>query len=223
MKVYSKDNVDGRRPCVYLSLRVDPRNIDVNVHQNKERVALLNQDQIIEAGCAEVEKQLSGTESVELPPSLTTRARKVGMRKPTSVNDAVRNVPGRSIGHFAAGWIEVIKELIEDVKRCKDRGPREILRTFYHLALKDPPLVVCAMFSQSKVYCVRGNELLAEAFYQISLASYQNFGTLILDSPVDLHELVEMAFSHVETLETRHTELPSPLLGSPHGIVHALI
>ncbi|CAN8103017.1 unnamed protein product [Discula destructiva] len=85
-------------PFVYLSLEIDPRRVDVNVHPTKREVNFLNEDEIIQAICehirtklaavdmsrtfmtqtllpgadwANTQKQLSGE---DMPPSSTARA-----------------------------------------------------------------------------------------------------------------------------------------------------
>ncbi|KAI9322625.1 DNA mismatch repair protein Mlh1 [Dichotomocladium elegans] len=47
--VYSPLLPKGSHPFVYLSLEVDPRNVDVNVHPTKREVTLLNEDRITDA------------------------------------------------------------------------------------------------------------------------------------------------------------------------------
>ncbi|GAO16028.1 uncharacterized protein UV8b_04425 [Ustilaginoidea virens] len=49
----------GGRPFVYLSLEIDPARVDVNVHPTKREVHFLNQDEILQAICAELESQLA--------------------------------------------------------------------------------------------------------------------------------------------------------------------
>ncbi|XP_025830959.1 DNA mismatch repair protein Mlh1-like [Agrilus planipennis] len=47
-------------PFIYLSLKLDPKNVDVNVHPTKHEVHFLNEEQIVEIITAAVEKKLLG-------------------------------------------------------------------------------------------------------------------------------------------------------------------
>lgn len=47
-------------PFVYLSLELDPANIDVNVHPTKHEVHFMNEDQIIDAIATVLETKLLG-------------------------------------------------------------------------------------------------------------------------------------------------------------------
>lgn len=48
-------------PFVYLSLELDPKNIDVNVHPTKHEVHFMDEDQIVEALTSTIEKKLLGS------------------------------------------------------------------------------------------------------------------------------------------------------------------
>lgn len=49
--IYSLLLPKGAHPFVYLSLEIDPQNVDVNVHPSKKEVHFLHENRIIEAIC----------------------------------------------------------------------------------------------------------------------------------------------------------------------------
>ena len=49
----------GGHPFVYLSIEIDPRRVDVNVHPTKREVNFLNEDEIIEMICNRISSELS--------------------------------------------------------------------------------------------------------------------------------------------------------------------
>ncbi|EPS97454.1 hypothetical protein FOMPIDRAFT_1166598 [Fomitopsis schrenkii] len=50
----------GASPFVYLSLNIDPRSVDVNVHPTKREVHFLNDDEIMERVCDAMQEKLVG-------------------------------------------------------------------------------------------------------------------------------------------------------------------
>lgn len=59
-QVYSIYIPKNNHPFLYLSLELDPRNIDVNVHPTKHEVHFLHEDLVIEKIKAAVESKLLG-------------------------------------------------------------------------------------------------------------------------------------------------------------------
>ncbi|KAK4878024.1 hypothetical protein RN001_010530 [Aquatica leii] len=60
-QVYATYLPKNMHPFVYLSLEIDSKNIDVNVHPTKHEVHFLNEDQIIEALTSAIETKLLGS------------------------------------------------------------------------------------------------------------------------------------------------------------------
>lgn len=59
--VYNLYLPKGTHPFVYLSLGLDPQNVDVNVHPTKHEVHFLHEDLIIEKAQKAVEDKLLGS------------------------------------------------------------------------------------------------------------------------------------------------------------------
>ncbi|GAC92996.1 hypothetical protein PHSY_000556 [Pseudozyma hubeiensis SY62] len=53
----------GGHPWVYLSITVNPANVDVNVHPTKKEVHFLHEEEIVEHICQDVQKLLAGANS----------------------------------------------------------------------------------------------------------------------------------------------------------------
>lgn len=53
----------GGRPFIYLSLEIDPARVDVNVHPTKREVHFLNEDEIIQAICHNIESRLAAVDT----------------------------------------------------------------------------------------------------------------------------------------------------------------
>ncbi|KAF5291784.1 hypothetical protein FQA39_LY14272 [Lamprigera yunnana] len=60
-QIYTTYLPKNMHPFVYLSLEIDPKNIDVNVHPTKHEVHFLNEDQIIEQVTDAIEAKLLGS------------------------------------------------------------------------------------------------------------------------------------------------------------------
>lgn len=62
-QTYSTYLPKGGHPFLYLSLEIDPARVDVNVHPTKREVHFLNEDEIIQAICQQIETQLAAVDT----------------------------------------------------------------------------------------------------------------------------------------------------------------
>ncbi|KAK4251558.1 histidine kinase-like ATPase [Corynascus novoguineensis] len=62
-QTYSAFLPKGGHPFVYLSLEIDPRRVDVNVHPTKREVNFLNEDEIIQAICENIRLKLAAVDA----------------------------------------------------------------------------------------------------------------------------------------------------------------
>lgn len=60
-QVYSIYLAKGSHPFIYLSLILDPLNVDVNVHPTKHEVHFLHEDKVIDKVVDAIQEKLSGT------------------------------------------------------------------------------------------------------------------------------------------------------------------
>lgn len=63
LQIYSIYLPKGHKPFIYLSLEIDPKNVDVNVHPTKREVRFLNEEEIIEHIVNGIETELSSLDS----------------------------------------------------------------------------------------------------------------------------------------------------------------
>lgn len=59
-QVYSLYLPKGMHPFIYISLMIDPKNVDVNVHPTKHEVHFLHEDAIIDKIKTVIELKLTG-------------------------------------------------------------------------------------------------------------------------------------------------------------------
>ncbi|CDK27475.1 unnamed protein product [Kuraishia capsulata CBS 1993] len=62
-ELYSAFLPKGQRPFIYLSLEIDPANVDVNVHPTKREVRFLYEEEIFQHICSSIQEKLSGLDS----------------------------------------------------------------------------------------------------------------------------------------------------------------
>lgn len=60
-QVYSIYLAKGSHPFIYLNLKLDPLNVDVNVHPTKHEVHFLHEDRVIDKVVDAIQEKLSGT------------------------------------------------------------------------------------------------------------------------------------------------------------------
>ncbi|PNP51931.1 hypothetical protein THARTR1_07140 [Trichoderma harzianum] len=62
-RTYTSFLPKGGRPFIYLSLEIDPARVDVNIHPTKREVQFLNEGEVIQAICNQIESQLAAVDA----------------------------------------------------------------------------------------------------------------------------------------------------------------
>ena len=96
-QTYSTFLPKGGHPFVYLDLEIEPQRVDVNVHPTKREVNFLNEEEIIESICNEIQSKLARVDSSRtfMTQSLLPGARQ---RSTTDNGDHQREAPKHGEG-----------------------------------------------------------------------------------------------------------------------------
>ena len=86
--MYSMFLPKGAHPFVYISLNVDPKRVDVNVHPTKREVNFLNEDEIIDIICSEIRVRLS---KIDTSRTFMTQSILPGVKVPTISTDSAHS------------------------------------------------------------------------------------------------------------------------------------
>lgn len=91
-QAYSHFLPKGSHPFIYLSLDIDPKRVDVNVHPTKREVNFLNEDEIIELICEQIGAHLG---KVDTSRTFSTQSLLPGIKIPTISAESMGS-PSRS-------------------------------------------------------------------------------------------------------------------------------
>ena len=92
-QTYSAFLPKGSHPFIYLSLDIDPARVDVNVHPTKREVKFLNEDEIVDSICAEINTRLS---QVDTSRTFNTQSLLPGAMVPVSSSSTSHSERSRS-------------------------------------------------------------------------------------------------------------------------------
>lgn len=266
---YSMFLPKGGHPFIYLSLEIDPKRVDVNVHPTKREVNFLNEDEITDRVCEEIRVRLS---NVDISRTFMTQSVLPGVKVPTISADSASSpnkrpsapeasdVPGRTQKHgqrtpsrpyennlvrtdskaqkitsfmtqgsdapssptksnaVADRGDEIdemigadnmdyvladcqptvcrlasVKELRVAVRESMHEEFTEVLSTHTFVGIVDHQRRLAAIQSGVRLFLVDYGLLAAEFFYQLALTDFANFGTIRLDPPLPLREVVGIA------------------------------
>lgn len=83
-QIYSTFLARGSHPFVYLSLELEPKNIDVNIHPTKHEVHFLHEEDIVDKIKASIETKLLGSNESR---TFYTQSRLPGASEPLNISD----------------------------------------------------------------------------------------------------------------------------------------
>lgn len=201
----------GHHPFVYLSLKVEPHSIDVNIHPRKLEVFLFQQDETIAQICEEIKTQLVASHLDCSNRCTSLSSTSWGNERPlcseVPENNSIETILDRTdYPHIHRRNNASISRLRHLVGEGKDVKVTSVLSSSSHIHIIDPYRCIFALRSRSRTYLIAGDVLFQEAFYQIGLASFPNFGTLNYDPPLDICDLVSLAPEHKRTLHQQSPE-----------------
>ena len=112
-----------------------------------------------------------------------------------------------------------IKELRGQVRSQMHGGLTEVFATHTYVGLVDTARRIIAIQSGVKLYLVDYGMICNEYFYQIGLTDFANFGSINLDSPLDVRSLIKIAAE----AEAGSSESPIDLSQVPDRVTNVLI
>lgn len=254
-RTYSPFLPKGGKPFVYLSLEIDPAQVDVNVHPTKQEVNFLHEEEIVDLVCREIGVKLAqvdvsrtfktqsllssnkAAQSVDLGARMASegqvptgpatpvfktpapkphennlvrtdsRARKItSMLKPTASRDTDMLDDGPSPFEDAAYEVidkeptpcrlASIKDLRAEVRENMHNAITNAIAEHTFVGVVDENRRIAAIQSGIKLYLVDYGLICSEYFYQLGLTDFGNFGSIRLQTPLNLNELLRIAAGH---------------------------
>ncbi|KAL1902603.1 DNA mismatch repair protein Mlh1 [Sporothrix stenoceras] len=149
----------------------------------------------------------SGPTVVHMSPSTPGSSRGRGGTSAAADGDVVA-VRSRSNANAAAAnyevvdreatvnWLKSVRELKEAVVENSHSELTEIFKSYSFVGIVDERRRLAAIQSGVKLYLVDYGRACFELFYQIGLNDFGNFGVIRFSPPLDLRQMLRMAFKH---------------------------
>ncbi|XP_065156578.1 DNA mismatch repair protein Mlh1 [Atheta coriaria] len=228
-QIYTTYLPKNAHPFVYLSLEIDPRNVDVNVHPTKHEVHFLNEDQIVDMiGVALEAKLLSGKESrsfyaqTKLPVTIlnTTSCDKADEAGTSKIydKDLVRTDmreqklekffgPASQTQNDSANFIaqksrhKVRLRSVLDMQKAIEDDCDSALREIFaeHVFVGVATPRQALVQHRVRLLVIDTERLMRELFYQCVAYNFQNFRCYRFATPLDIKELALIALNMADT------------------------
>lgn len=219
-------------PFLYLSIEINPRNVDVNVHPTKHEVHFLHEEEIIEKIAQSIDQRLLNSNSSRtflnqsLLPFQTSSAEK---EKPSTskVYDSqlvrtdskdqkldafISKISGQKktakpdeILSQSQVNLGSILELRKEIRDDCHKGLTELIRNHTFVGCVNPENAL--LQHETKLYLSNTHRVSEELFYQLLIRNFGCFGFIKLSNPASLLELVLIA---LDLEECGWTELDGP-------------
>ncbi|KAF8180418.1 histidine kinase-like ATPase [Pholiota molesta] len=230
--VYTNILPKGASPFVYLSLQIDPRSVDVNVHPTKrERIADAMQEGLVKQSHSRTfeyqvrrrgimgdepgpskkrprkEREGSGDEEEREEGAITSTTH-VPMEVSTSESSQTppTNTQAKSKEvKESACFLTSVRNLRQSLVKRKHRQLSEILEKHIFIGIVDIHKCLSLIQYSTKLYLVNHDALAEELFYQLGLRQFGDFSRIKLDPPPSLREMIEIAVE-AENTDTTYYE-----------------
>lgn len=209
----------GNHPFIYLSLEIEPRNVDVNVHPTKREVRFLNEDEIIEIITDLVQLTLSSHDSARKIPTQTVLSKprsqptepptkkyrqenklvrvdasqaKLSFLVPTSadLNSSKPDHIKSSERERSSLRLESITSLEEEVAQKVHKSLTRAITNASYIGIVDEYRRLCCFQYDVNLYLCDYAALLHELYYQIGLTEFANFGEYLLEPQLTMEQLL---------------------------------
>jgi DNA mismatch repair protein MLH1 len=209
----------GNHPFIYLSLEIEPRNVDVNVHPTKREVRFLNEDEIIEIITDLVQLTLSSHDSARKIPTQTVLSKprsqptepptkkyrqenklvrvdasqaKLSFLVPTSadLNSSKPDHIKTSERERSSLRLESITSLEEEVAQKVHKSLTRAITNASYIGIVDEYRRLCCFQYDVNLYLCDYAALLHELYYQIGLTEFANFGEYLLEPQLTMEQLL---------------------------------
>ncbi|CAG8497082.1 7562_t:CDS:10 [Diversispora eburnea] len=205
-------------PFVYLSLEINPQNVDVNIHPTKREVRFLNEDEVIAIIGDAIQERLTLLPGAKVLDTSTkdpeSSTKKSGKNPETRIQPENSNI----INEISGGTNLKRKRVKNEVKltsilalrnHCKEvehKGLTDLLANHTWVGCVDDSIPLALIQHQTKLYMVNYNILCEELFYQLTLQEFSNFAFIRLSKPAPIKELIIFALE-TNTLISRRNML----------------
>ncbi|KAH8155401.1 uncharacterized protein LAJ45_00411 [Morchella importuna] len=217
--VYATYLPKGGHPFIYLSLEIEPHRVDVNIHPTKREVNFLYEDEIVAKIVETVEEKLA---AVDTSRSYTLTQTLLPGTKPiqsSSSDDTAREIKAndtkaRRKKEYEYNMVRTdnrdrkITTMFENPPTNKSAGDSVEYETNHdstwtlinyttihslRASVRDSAHTELSVQHGLRLYLVDYAAVSYELFYQIGLSDFANFGRIVLDPPMGVRDILEIA------------------------------